>query len=77
MAKSLPADIIVFTNEDGAFIEIESLIRFLRSDDNIPEEYLPEARHLKKMADFLEEQLAEILSQKNLLSEIFDTSKPN
>lgn len=77
MPKSLPMDIEVFANENGAFIEIESLIRFLRADENIPIEYQSEARHLKKMADFLEEQLSEILAQKRLLNEIFNTEKPN
>jgi len=74
---SLPSDIEFFVNDEGAYIEVESLIQFLKSDENIPPEYATEARHLKKLAAYLETQLAEILAQKKLMSEVFDTEKPN
>lgn len=74
---SLPSDIEFFVNDEGAYIEVESLIKFLKSDENIPPEYINEARHLKKLAEYLETQLAEILAQKTLMSEVFNTEKPN
>lgn len=75
--KALPPDIEYLINDEGIFIEIESFIRFLKNNDNISDEYQSEARHLVKMAEYLEEQLAEIISQKSLISGIFNTDKPN
>lgn len=77
MSRSLPADIEVLVNDDGAYIELESFIRFLRSDENVPEEYKPEAKHLKKIAEYLESELGDLLAQKKLISEVFNTDIPN
>lgn len=74
--KRLPPGIEYLINDRGAFIEVESLVDFLRSDD-IPEEYKVEAAHLKNLASYLETELAEVLSNKRLLAEPLDTEKPN
>lgn len=73
----LPADIEALVTEDGAYIEIASFIKFLRDDSHVTPEYKVESAHLKKIADYLEDQLVDLLSQKRLLNEIFDESKPN
>lgn len=75
--KELPSDIEFLVNEDGVYIEIESFINFLRSDENVPEEYKSESKHLKNIASFLSHQLAEIILQKQLLGETFNMDKPN
>jgi hypothetical protein len=75
--RSLPPDIDFLVSSEGAYIEIESFIRFLRSEENVPDEYKSETIHLQKIAAYLESELAEVLAQKRLLSEDFDTEKPN
>lgn len=77
MESKLPHDIEFLVNEDGIFIELESFIRFLRDNKNVPDEYKSEEIHLKKIADYLSESMADLISQKRLLSEIFETDKPN
>lgn len=74
--RSLPAELEFLVTDEKAFIEIEGFIRFLRSDD-IPPEYLSEAKHLKNIAAYIESQMAEILSQRRLLAENFDPDRPN
>lgn len=75
--KSLPPDIEILITQDGAYIEIEGFIKFLRNDSNIPPEYAAEAIHLKKIAEYLEENLQEVILQRQLLHGEYDTEKPN
>lgn len=73
----LPHDIQFLVNDSGIYIELESFIRFLRDNKNVPDEYRAEEVHLRKIADYLSESMADLISQKRLLSEIFETDKPN
>ena len=75
--KKLPADIEFLVSEDGAYVEIESFIRFLRDHSNVPDSYKEEIPHLNKMADYLEDQFGEILAQKVMLDETFNKDMPN
>ncbi len=74
--KSLPPDIEFLVNDEGAYIEIVAFIRFLRAKEGVPEEYKAEIIHLEKIADYLEENFAEIISQRELLN-IDDGGLPN
>lgn len=73
----LPPDIEILCTEDGVYLEVEGFINFLKNTDDIPEEYRDEAKHLKKIAEYLESQLVEVLAHKRLLDENLDTNKPN
>ena len=77
MENKLPADIEFLVNEDGVFIEVESFIRFLRNNKDVPEDYQGEVRHLNKIADYISEQLAELIAQRKLLNEVFKAEMPN
>lgn len=73
----IPADIEFIVSDEGAYVEIESFINFLRNEKNVPEEYKEESKHLLKLADYLEDQFGEILAQKVLMDEIFNKDRPN
>lgn len=73
--KTLPPDIEFLVNDEGAYIEVEAFIKFLRSEENVSDEYKNEIVHLQKIADYLEEQFAEILTQKQLMN--FESDLPN
>jgi len=75
--KTLPRDIEILVTHDGVYLEIESFIRFLRSNENVTEEYKDEVVHLVKIAEYLEENMAEAIAQRRLLDTSFDTEKPN
>ena len=77
MESKLPADIEFLVNDEGIFIELESFIRFLRNNNNVPDEYQGEVRHLNKIADYISEQMAELISQRKLLNEVFKDDLPN
>lgn len=76
MMKPLPADIEILITDEGTYIEIESFIRFLRSPDVDPE-YAEEAQHLLKIAQYLDDHMAEAIAQRKLLTTDFDKDKPN
>lgn len=73
----LPADIKALVTDEGVFLELNSFIEFLRNDKDIPAEYKSESLHLKKIADYLESQHAELLAQHKLIQECLDESLPN
>jgi hypothetical protein len=76
-SNKVPADIEFLVSNEGAYIEVESFINFLRDQTNIPDAYKEEAPHLLKMADYLEDQFGEVLAQKVLMDEIFNKDRPN